>query len=257
MFESTGIHAYNPPEQVMTTAMLGIRVGYSTQQVRDLERLGVLPVAERGANGYRRYSSTHETALRAYRAMASAIGPVPARRLMPVLIAGPLDDAAATIDDLHADIAGERARVKEALAGLAVAVAEAGDVFREEDAMSIGELADALDVRPSALRHWEREGLLHPARSSGVRSFGSGAVTEGRIIAALRSGGYGIPAIADILEQVRDRAAGDAQRLLAERLTALTQRSIALLHAAGHLSAMLAERDPNSRRTAGSSQESS
>ena len=44
----------NPQEQVMTTAALGRLVDYSTQQVRDLERLGVLPAAERGANGYRR-----------------------------------------------------------------------------------------------------------------------------------------------------------------------------------------------------------
>lgn len=252
----------NPQASIMTTAMLGQRSGYSTQQVRDLERLGVLPVAERGVNGYRRYSPRHEAALRAYRAMASAIGPVPARRLMPGLIAGPLDEAAARIDDLHADIAAERARVKEALAGLAVAVAEAGDVFREEDAMSIGELAGALDVRPSALRHWEREGLIHPARSSGVRSYGAEAVTEARIVAALRSGGYGIPPIASILEQVRGQAAAgaDVQRLLTERLTALTRRSIALLEAAGYLHALLAEPSasaPSSRRTARSSQESS
>lgn len=143
----------NPPEQVMTTAALGRLVGYSTQQVRDLERLGVLPSAERGANGYRRYRMPHALALHAYRALATALGPVPARRLMPALIDGSVEHAAERIDTLHADLALERSRVRAALRGLEDAVAEADEPFVEDDAMAIGELAQALGVRSSALRH--------------------------------------------------------------------------------------------------------
>lgn len=231
----------NPPEQSVTTAVLGRRVGYSTQQVRDLERLRVLPRAERGANGYRRYGARHERALRAYRAMAVAIGPVPARRLMPALIDGPAEAAAERIDELHAEIADERARLREALRGLDVALAESGDLFDDDDAMTIGELAQALGVRPSALRHWEREGLVHPARGlSSTRSYGAAAITEARIVAALRAGGYGIPPIARILDHVREHEdTEEVQRLLSERLAVLTRRSIALLAAAGHLHDLL------------------
>lgn len=82
----------NPQEATFTTVQLGRLVGYSTQQVRDLERLGVIPAAERGANGYRRYRMPHVTALQAYRAMAAALGPVPARRLMPDLIEGTVEE---------------------------------------------------------------------------------------------------------------------------------------------------------------------
>ncbi|MEE6387611.1 MerR family transcriptional regulator [Microbacterium paraoxydans] len=234
----------NPQEQVMTTAALGRLVGYSTQQVRDLERLGVLPAAERGANGYRRYRMSHALALHAYRALATALGPVPARRLMPALIGGSVEHAAERIDDLHADLALERSRVRAALRGLEDAVAEADDPFVEDDAMAIGELAQALGVRSSALRHWEREGLVRPLRRAGsVRSFDSLAITEARIAAALRSGGYGIPAVSRIIDEVR--AHGDTeqvQRILAERLADLTRRSVALLAAAGHLHVLLAER---------------
>ena len=234
----------NPQEQVMTTAALGRLVGYSTQQVRDLERLGVLPAAERGANGYRRYRMPHALALRAYRALATALGPVPARRLMPALIGGSVEQAAERIDTLHADLALERSRVRAALRGLEDAVAEADDPFVEDDAMAIGELAQALGVRSSALRHWEREGLVRPLRRAGsVRSYDSAAITEARIAAALRSGGYGIPAVSRILDEVR--AHGDTeqvQRMLAERLADLTHRSVALLAAAGHLHALLTER---------------
>jgi DNA-binding transcriptional MerR regulator len=231
-----------------TTAQIGSRVGYSTQQVRDLERLGIIPPAERGANGYRRYKEQHLTALRAYRALAAAVGPVPARGVMPELIDGTVEDAAERIDELHATLAAERARVKEALRGLDVAVDESADVFGVEDAMSIGELAQALDVRTSALRHWEREGLIHPLRgpASATRSYGARAITEARIVAALRTGGYGIPPIARILEQLRGHAlTADARRILAHRLAELTGRSVALLAAAGELHELLHSRLPS------------
>lgn len=232
----------NSPVTSLTTAQVGSRVGYSTQQVRDLERLRIIPPAQRGANGYRRYEQRHLTALRAYRALAAAIGPVPARRIMPELLDGTIEDAAERIDGLHAALAAERARVKEALRGLDVAVEESADVFGVDDAMTIGELAQALDVRTSALRHWEREGLIHPLRAaaSATRSYGARAITEARIVAALRSGGYGIPPIARILDQLRGQAlTADAHRILADRLAELARRSVALLAAAGDLHELL------------------
>lgn len=242
--EKTGEKMQNPQVTTFTTMQLGRLVGYSTQQVRDLERLGVIPAAERGVNGYRRYRMPHATALRAYRAMAAALGPVPARRLMPVLIGGSVEGAAERIDDLHAELAHERSRVREALRGLGVAVAEAGDVFADDDAMTIGELAQALGVRSSALRHWEREGLVHPLRgTASTRSYGSVAITEARVVAALRSGGYGIPAVSRILDEVRTHGrTGEVQRILTQRLGNLTRRSVALLGVAGHLHDLLADR---------------
>lgn len=233
---------YNPQVDVFTTAQLARSVGYSTQQVRDLERLGVLPRADRGPNGYRHYLAHHAVALRAYRSMAAAIGPVPARALMPELVGATVEAAAECIDELHGALARERMQVKGALRGLEVAVGESTDLFAEDDAMTIAELAHALGVRASALRHWEREGLLHPVRASpsAARSFGARAVTEARIVVALRSGGYGIPSIARVLEQVREHSVtADAQLILTERLAGLTRRSVALLAAAGRLHDLL------------------
>ena len=234
--------AANPPED-LSTADVGRLAGYSTQQVRDLERLGVLPPAPRAANGYRRYDARHVIAARAYRALAAAIGPVVARTALPALAAGSVDDAAARIDELHADLALERRRVHEALRGLDAVLAEAGEEFDDGDAMTIGELAQALGVRASALRHWEREELVRTTRSegSGTRIYGALAVTEARIAAALRAGGYGIPAIRSILQEVRAHGdPGDAQRILQQRLADLTRRSLALLAASGLLHDLLA-----------------
>lgn len=236
----------NPPEGVMSTRALAARVGYSVQQVRDLERLGVIPPAVRAANGYRQFGARHLTAVRVYRAMAAALGPVPARTLVPGLVAGTVAEAAERIDVLHAELATERARVKEAVRALDVALAEADEVFSAEDALSIGQLAEALGIRPSALRHWEREGLVRPARTTTAvssRTYGATAITEARIVAALRAGGYGIPAISVLVERVRARSGpAEVQDVLAARLADLTRRSVALLAAAGHLHDLLVDR---------------
>lgn len=226
----------------MTTAALGRLVGYSTQQVRDLERLGVLPPVERDPNGYRRYEHHHLVALRAYRGLAAAIGPVTARALMPTLVSAPLGDAAETIDQLHADLAADRGRVKEALRGLDTVLAESSEAFAEADEMTIGELARALDIRPSALRHWEHENLVHPDRAalSAPRRYGQTAIAQARIVAALRHGGYPVPAVRMILDQVRSTGiTAQARQLLAHRLSDLDRRSVALLGASGHLHQLL------------------
>ncbi|MFF1574219.1 MerR family transcriptional regulator [Leifsonia sp. NPDC058292] len=234
----------NPPEQVFSTAQLGRLVLYSAQQVRDLERLRVIPAASRAPNGYRRYSPKHLVALRAYRALAAAIGPVPARQLMPRLLTDPIDEVAETFDELHASVAAARARVKAARRGLEGILQEGSDGFQETDAMTIGELAQALGVRPSALRHWEHERLVAPTRRrSGTRSYGSDAIAQARLVAVLREGGYPIPTIAAVLERLRDHGSNTrALRLLDERLANLTDRSIALLESAGHLHALLLRR---------------
>ena len=68
--------------QVMSTATVAAASGYSVQQVRDLEALGVIPAATRAPNGYRQFAAEHVRGLRAYRDLARAVGAVEARRLV-------------------------------------------------------------------------------------------------------------------------------------------------------------------------------
>ncbi|GAA1860454.1 hypothetical protein ACFQZV_00600 [Microbacterium koreense] len=49
-----------------STSHLADASGYSVQQVRDLEHLGVIPPALRQPNGYRQFTGTHAIALRSY-----------------------------------------------------------------------------------------------------------------------------------------------------------------------------------------------
>ncbi|MFF9150138.1 MerR family transcriptional regulator [Streptomyces sp. NPDC014861] len=218
--------------------------GYSPQQVRDLERLGVIPPAARAGNGYRSYTSDHVHALRAYRGLASAVGPVEARRMLAELRTGTITAAASAIGAVHVRLAREREetlRAQEALRAIQEETDPAGSE-REGDAMTITQLAAALGLRPSTLRFWEQEGLVLPERVTSLRArrYGLPAIGAARIVAALRGAGYGIPAVRDLMASLdRLDGPGEARDILQRRLDGIATRTVALLRAGTDLAAVV------------------
>ncbi|GAA1250599.1 hypothetical protein GCM10009676_41650 [Prauserella halophila] len=233
-------------DRPLTTVAVASASGYSPQQVRDLERLGVIPPATRAPNNYRRFGRQHIVALRAYRGLAAAMGPVVARRTLRELRTLPLDEAAAVVSAFHVDLARLRTRALDAIAALRAIRIEA-DPHAEEtpnDAMSVGELAEALGVRTSTLRFWEREGLVLPERvtSYGARRYPQRAIREARITVALRAAGYGIPAVRGTLDAVRELGDVDAPiQALQVRLTDIARRTVTLVSAGADVAALLGD----------------
>jgi DNA-binding transcriptional MerR regulator len=224
------------------------------QQVRDLERAGVIPAAARAENGYRCYTPLHVRALRAYRGLAEAAGPVAARELLVRLAAETVEEAAAAVTAVHVRLARERAEVLRAQEALRVIGAEAerppgapdgpGGPARG-DSMTITELAEALGVRPSTLRFWEQEGLVVPERVTSLRArrYDPAAVATARIVVALRGAGYRIPAVREALAALRGpHGPVRTSRVLQERLDRIAARTVALLRAGSDLAALLLHR---------------
>ncbi|GAA2244532.1 hypothetical protein GCM10010413_54650 [Promicromonospora sukumoe] len=254
----------------LRTADVARESGYSVQQVRDLERLGVIPPAARGANGYRSYGSVHVRALRAYRGLAAAAGPVVARGLLAEALTGSLADAAAAIGAVHVRLAADRDEALRAQAALLAIQdeppdvdggtpargtpeaatpgdrARAGAADPTADVLTITQLAAALGVRTSTLRFWEQEGLVLPERVTSLRArqYGPAAVREARIVTALRGSGYGIPAVRDVVTSLRrlpgaDEGVARARQLLDRRLDQIATRTVALLRAGADLADLL------------------
>jgi DNA-binding transcriptional MerR regulator len=228
-----------------TTSRLAAASGYSVQQVRDLERLGVIPPANRQPNGYRRFGPAHLTALRAYRQLAVAVDPVNARMTMIEARRLPYDEAIARVVALHVDLARARDQTIAALRALETIVEEDGSAEPPSpaDAMSITELSAALGVRSSALRFWEQQGLVTPERTSrlGARTYPVAAIRDARIIAALRAGGYRIPAVQAVIESVHALNPNDARRALQERLRTIATRSESLLRAGSAIADLITQ----------------
>ena len=86
--------------------------------------------------------------------------------------------------------------------------------------MTIGDLSRRTAVPASALRYYERVGLLPPpVRVHGRRDYGPDAVTEVDVITAARELGFGIQEIRLLVER-RSRAS------ITERWRALAQRKL-------------------------------
>jgi DNA-binding transcriptional MerR regulator len=214
-------------------------VGCSVNQVRKLEVLGVLPPALRSPSGRRSFDQAHVLSARAYRGLAEAVGPVEARHIL-VTAHLSLDEVVARLDAVHALLHAERRELALARQAVASIASEPMVDVRAADAMGVGELAEALGVRASALRHWEAEGLLAPGRDAlGARMYSPADVRDARLIHQMRRAGYRIEPLRALLPQLRE---GGWDERLAEREASITARSVALFRA----SALLEELCPSS-----------
>ena len=208
------------------------------QQVRNLERDGVLPPAARTASGYRRYSPLHVGSALAYRALAAGTGPATAREILRAVHQSSVG-ALALLDAAHARLDTERRDLRQAQAAAAAISREPIDDVRPSDSMSVSELASALGVRPSTLRHWEAESLVIPDRLHGVRRYMPVHVRDARIVHQLRMAGYRIAPLRDLMPGLRD---DDLAAALAAREASITARSRALLDGAAALRDLLGQR---------------
>lgn len=229
-----------------TTSAMAEASGYSVQQVRDLEALGVIAAASRTASGHRRFAATHLRQLLAYRDLALAVGPVDARRVLAEIRTLAPAEAVARVGALHIGLHREREQLLAARAALVAIGEEAVTDARatDADAMTITELSGALGVRPSALRFWEREGLLQPehlrTRSGTARRYRVAAIRQARIVVALRAAGHRICEVAAALEAITELGEVETSiAVLDERADLLTRRWHGLLRAGATLTEIL------------------
>ncbi|MFF0311387.1 MerR family transcriptional regulator [Streptosporangium sp. NPDC004379] len=225
----------------MRTVDVARRCGYSVQQVRNLERDGVLPPAARSAAGHRLYSGVHLASALAYRALAAGAGPAEARRIVRAAHRSPASEALALLDAAHARLDAERTRLRRAReAAREISAEPIGDV-RAGDAMSVSELAAALGVRASTLRHWDAEGLVVPDRDRAARRYTPAQVRDARIVHQLRAAGYRIAPLRALMPQLREPGGRqDVTAALDARDAAVTARSRALLDGAAALVTLVA-----------------
>lgn len=225
---------------IMRTVDVARRAGYSVQQIRNLERDGVLPEAARTGSGYRRYGDRHVRAALTYRALTAAVGPVEAKRIIRTLHERPLSEVLAHLDRVHAQLDRERSDLRLALEAVAWISGEQIADATPADAMSVSELADALGVKASTLRHWDAEGLVVPTRLSvrgtglarGARHYSPDDVRDARIVHQLRSAGYRVATVRGLMPELRaGQREDDLAGALAGREIAITARSRALLEA--------------------------
>lgn len=221
--------------------------GLSTQAVRNYERDGYIPPAERTASGYRIYTESHAVALRAFLALVPAYGHKAAGQIMRAVHADALDDALAIIDRGHSQSLRDRETLDAVRNAVDHLMAEAGtapaqDRSARADGRTIGELAHRVRVTPATLRAWEAAGILTPSRDplTGYRVYGATDIRDAELAHLLRRGGYPLDHIATVVRRIRTAGGTDSlSDALDDWRRRLTARGAAMLDAAARLGAYL------------------
>jgi DNA-binding transcriptional MerR regulator len=203
-------------ERPLRTKDLAAAAQFSVQQVRNYEASGFIPPAERSPNGYRRYTPRHLAALTTARTLVAGYGPQRARAIMQAVYQRDLPAALTQLDEHHAALANQRLRLDQTLAALNHLAAQSARLAatRPSQRLHVGAAAAQVGVRVSAVRFWEDQGLLHPARDerSRYRLYDERQLRRLRVVALLREANFDFDAIRTTLDEL---AAGRPEQAIA------------------------------------------
>ena len=208
-------------------------VGLSVQTIRNYEQLGFLPAAERGPQGYRRYTAQHLHALRVARLLIRGFGWECTRRIMEAIHQGKHNLAWAEIDARHSGLDRSRRQVEETLrllqatANILEPLDNVGDRLKPQYGLHVGEAARHVGVRVSAVRFWEERGLLQPLRdaSNHYRLYNAEQLRNLQVTALLRKANYDMEAIRTVLQQLAQGTPEQALAVAENQLKALAETS--------------------------------
>ncbi|MFF2484528.1 TioE family transcriptional regulator [Paenibacillus sp. NPDC058071] len=199
----------------------------STSALRHYESWGVVPAPERAYNGYRLYTSVHLAYFRCLRAMFPGFGIAFACKVLVHIQHGRIDDAFWLVNKEQADLQHEKTVASETLKLLQDPELPVVPNKRLKPRMSIGEAAKLTDVLPSAIRHWEKEGLLAPERDpdNGYRFFTPMHIRQILLIRTLRRTVYYLDNMKEIVQAAQHYQLEKAKKLAEDALVTINVRN--------------------------------
>lgn len=202
-------------------------LGISTSALRHYESWGVVPAPERSANGYRLYTQVHLAYFRCLRAMFPGFGYAVTYEVLRHVQNGELDAALWLVNAEQVKLMQEKKTADETLAMLENPELPIENQKKLKPVMTIGEVAEATHVEPSAIRHWEKEGVLTPDRNpeNGYRLYTPKHVRQVLLIRSLRTTVFFLDKIKEIVQVVENQSIDHARKLLKQALAGIHQRN--------------------------------
>jgi DNA-binding transcriptional MerR regulator len=214
------------------------KLNISTSALRHYESWGLIPEVERSANGYRIYTKGHEAYFQCIRAMYAGFGMDLIRKVMPLIINGKKLDALWLINKAQVDLHTEKETVQKTVEMLDLKELTDIPKYRDKHSFTIGEVAKETKVSASAIRHWEKEGLIKPDRQkeSGFRIYSPADIRKVLIIRTVQRVAYSLDIVREVLSELDKNNVAQAKEIALKSLqyidNALVEqvRGIAYLH---------------------------
>ncbi|MEC0128329.1 MerR family transcriptional regulator [Paenibacillus pabuli] len=163
----------------------------SANTLRNYEAKGLIPPAERSANGYRMYTQQHEAYLACIQAMVPAFGMEVTTEVLCGLQRNELDDALWVVREREVMLHREKASLDQLVRELD-SHAGGSQSYDLNQHFRINEVSRRTGVPKSAIRYWEASGLFTTARDSGnqYRLYNEAHLFKIKMIQILQSSVY-------------------------------------------------------------------
>ena len=222
----------------MKGAEIAKKLDISTSALRHYESWGLVPKVERAANGYRIYTEEHEAYFQCIRALSTGFGMDLVRKVMPFVINGEKLEALWLINKAQVNLYAEKNTVKKTVELLDLKQLSNQSNFHINSSFTIGELAKEANVSASAIRHWEKEGLINPERQkdSGFRIYSPSDIRKVLIIRTVQRVVYSLDIVREVLSDLDKNNVAQAKEMALQSMQyidhALVEqvRGIAYLH---------------------------
>ncbi|WP_339302307.1 MerR family DNA-binding transcriptional regulator [Paenibacillus sp. FSL H7-0737] len=184
--------------------MIAKKLNVSTTTLRRYEDQGLVPEVPRTPSNRRCYTDIHVQAFITIRALLQGYEIPVVYDVMRKIKARQIEDALWSINQEQHNTQTEKHRLEDVLRMFRNADLSRYNDLEVTNAMTIGEVAQMAGVKPSAIRHWEQEGLITSNRNkdNGYRVY---TITELRkiiLISSLRKTVYYIENMKQLLNEI-------------------------------------------------------
>ncbi|WP_163852854.1 MerR family DNA-binding transcriptional regulator [Paenibacillus elgii] len=191
-------------QRTYTPTQIAIALNVSTTTLRRYEEQGLIPDVPRTAGNHRTYMPIHVQAFRTIRSLLKGYDiPVVYDAMRKIKNGDRIQALWLVNHELH-QIQEEKQRVEEILAMIKNADFTTYRNVKITKTMSIGKVAEIAGVNTSAIRHWEKEGLIRSERDkdNGYRIFTVPELRKILVISSLRRTVYYIENMKQLLNDL-------------------------------------------------------
>ena len=201
-----------------TTTDVAKIIGIHPNTVRMYEEWGLIPLAERKANGYRIFTDFHIEQLKLAR-IAFQVEVLQnglrkkAVEIIKLSANREFDQALLLAEEYRSQIQREQRNAEESIV-IAKQILS-GHAAEQTPFLKRKEVSDYLDIPMDTLRNWERNGLLQVERKqNGYRVYTSNDIAQLKMIRTLRLANYSLEAILRMLNALEHNSQADMKQIL-------------------------------------------
>ncbi|WHX47024.1 MerR family DNA-binding transcriptional regulator [Paenibacillus woosongensis] len=211
-----------------TPKQIAKQLNVSTTTLRRYEEQGLIPDVPRTASNRRCYTPIHRQAFITIRTLLKGYEIPVVYNSMRKMKQGHAEEALWSINQQLHDIQVEKQRVESILTMIKHADFSKYRNYKITDAMTIGEVAEIAGVNPSAIRHWEKEGLIRSIRNlhNGYRVFTPRELRKIIVISSLRKTVYFIENIKQLLDDLDTKNLASVEKSFELAMRKLNQQLI-------------------------------